>query len=310
MALGPAPAPALAPASERVFAVPELLENILSKVNKTYLLVDMQRVSKHWKAVIEGSPKFQKALFFRASSTSMTPYRRYIKNLKLASVARPFFSVALFQRYDSEDKQSSHIWMKDIVWHFDSDVKPKWLVKDASWRKMFVSQPPIKRLHWEIQRDDQENHGLSLPGTIAELEFPEGLRMGDYYDLILGTRGTHEVVWPNVFGRVLSRADGSDPTRRMEYKNGGANEKHAILVKQHVFPDEEHPTPSRDDYWNPTDLQKYHKNIRMVKGLDVKTTDGTVTWSYKWLGNDSASGMRMFLRAAQEWIPEVDDYYY
>ncbi|KAI1659565.1 hypothetical protein F4813DRAFT_401558 [Daldinia decipiens] len=308
--MGLAPAPAPAPASDRVFAVPELLENILSRVNKTDLLVNMQRVSKHWKAVIEASPEFQKALFFRASSRSMDPYKRYLKNLKLASVAKPFFSVALWQRNESEDKPFSHVWMRDIVWWFDSDIRQKWLFENASWRRMYVSQPPIKRLHWQIERDDQENHGLSLPGTIAEFEFPGGLRMGDYYDLVLGTRGTHEVVWPGSSGPAHRDTESDAEVRWIDQEHRRAREQHAIMVKQHISPDEEHPKPSRDDYWNPKDLQRYQQNVRLVKGLDVKVTDGTVAWSYTWLGNDSASGMRMFLRAAQEWIPEADDYYY
>ncbi|KAF3059957.1 putative f-box domain protein [Daldinia childiae] len=305
MALAPVPAPA----SDRVFAVPELLEAILSQVDKTDLLVNMQRVSKHWKKVIEGSPKFQKALFFLASSGSPTPHKRYLKNLRLASVVQPFFSVDLLAGGLSDDKRFSHIWMRDIVWHLDSDIKPKWLVEDASWRNMYVSQPPIKRLHWQIQREDQESYGLSLPGTVAELEFPGGLRMGDYYDLILGTRGTHKVIWPSPTGKVHAGDDMDDEARWLYYERRRAHEQHAIMIKQLVSPEEDNPDPRRDDYWNPQDLQRYHKNLRMVKGLDVKMTDGDVSWRYNWLGNDSASGMRLFLHAAQKFIPD-DVYYY
>lgn len=46
-----------------VFSVPELLEDILSRLPMTELLLS-QRVSKQFKATIEGSVKLQRALFF------------------------------------------------------------------------------------------------------------------------------------------------------------------------------------------------------------------------------------------------------
>ncbi|KAI0844963.1 hypothetical protein F5Y00DRAFT_273442 [Daldinia vernicosa] len=305
------------PAQERVFEIAELLEKILSSVNKTELLVNMQRVSKQWRDVIKGSPSLQKGLFFRASPNSMTPYKRYIKNLKLASVALPFFSVYLFERNDSEDRPFTHVWMRDIIWHFHSDIIKPWLFEDASWRDMYVSQPPIKRIFWQIRRDDQMCHGLSLPTTIAEFEFPEGLRMGDYYDLILGTRGRHQVSWPSTEkwprGRndpePQSRINPDSEARWKEDVRSRAYKEHAIVVEQHIVAEEANPKPSRDEYWNPKDLRKYQPNLRMVKELEAKKTDGVMNWGYKWLGKDSASGMKMFLHRAQKWIPELDDYY-
>ncbi|KAG4217112.1 hypothetical protein PC116_g34407, partial [Phytophthora cactorum] len=86
--------------------------------------------------------------------------------------------------------------MAGLTWHFNYEFQLKWLVNNASWRGMLVSQPPIKKVHWQIWRQDQSDLRIFLPQTLVELEFPEGLRMGDYYDLILGTRGSHEIIWP------------------------------------------------------------------------------------------------------------------
>ncbi|KAK1982805.1 F-box domain-containing protein [Colletotrichum cereale] len=55
-------------AMEVVLAVPELLEAILVQVDMRTLLVSVCRVSRTWKAFMDGSPALQQALFFKPVS--------------------------------------------------------------------------------------------------------------------------------------------------------------------------------------------------------------------------------------------------
>ncbi|KAK1490437.1 F-box domain-containing protein [Colletotrichum tamarilloi] len=52
-------------AVETVLAIPELLESILVQVDMRTLLVSASRVSRTWKAFMDGSPAVQQALFFK-----------------------------------------------------------------------------------------------------------------------------------------------------------------------------------------------------------------------------------------------------
>ncbi|KAK1598868.1 F-box domain-containing protein [Colletotrichum navitas] len=55
-------------AMEAVLAIPELLEAILVQVDMRTLLVSVSRVSRTWKAFVDGSPALQQALFFKPVS--------------------------------------------------------------------------------------------------------------------------------------------------------------------------------------------------------------------------------------------------
>ncbi|OHF03667.1 F-box domain-containing protein [Colletotrichum orchidophilum] len=59
-------------AVETVLAIPELLEYILVQVDMRTLLVSASRVSKTWKAFIDGSPAVQQALFFKPVSMDVS----------------------------------------------------------------------------------------------------------------------------------------------------------------------------------------------------------------------------------------------
>ncbi|KAK1621775.1 F-box domain-containing protein [Colletotrichum phormii] len=59
-------------AVEAVLAIPELLESILVQVDMRTLLVSASRVSKTWKAFMDGSTAVQQALFFKPVSVDIS----------------------------------------------------------------------------------------------------------------------------------------------------------------------------------------------------------------------------------------------
>jgi hypothetical protein len=56
-------------ATEKAFAIPELLENILSGVDMLTLLVSAQRVSRVWNDLIKSSSSLQQKLSFNSATS-------------------------------------------------------------------------------------------------------------------------------------------------------------------------------------------------------------------------------------------------
>ncbi|OTB17885.1 hypothetical protein K445DRAFT_20353 [Daldinia sp. EC12] len=291
----------MASALERVWNVTELLESILSKVDDRDVLVNAQRVSKRWRDVIKASPTTQKALFFRPSSVPLAPFQTYSVNRFIVAALPFLFNKLVSTGGDLEPlKPYGDVTIGDLACHFDFEFRRKWLADNASWRGMLVSQPPIKKVQWQVWKVEKMDQRVILPPTLVELEFPEGLRTGDLYDLILGTRGSHETIWP-----YMDKVEKDPPSldeiiRWLDDENWRAYEEHAIIVRQFIAKEPKKPAPRREDYWCPRDLQVYHQNVRAIKCLEIETSG---PWSYKEQNMDSASAAKKFLRETLEMIP-------
>ncbi|KAI1808617.1 hypothetical protein F4811DRAFT_500049 [Daldinia bambusicola] len=191
----------------------------------------------------------------------------------------------------------------------DQDMRRRWLTRNASWRNMFVSQPPIQEIHWHLRRqnhprreDQPEPESGPLPATIAVFKFPDGLRMGDFYDLVLGTISKCRITWPSLEYRPGSFMDwdSQDPDTWDIDQLNKAFRAHAILIQKYVLLHDPPEYEQRDMFWNPTNLRKYHQNL-VVVALRAwrQTAGGDVEWSYVSQGNDAAA-MELFLGEAQE----------
>ncbi|KAI1773447.1 hypothetical protein F4818DRAFT_452919 [Hypoxylon cercidicola] len=296
----------MASARKRAFGTTELLEQILLNLDARDLLVNIQRVSKKWKAVADKSPSIQKARFKRASSTSLTA-ARYDKNLLLAGILPTFFSCWYHSEGIFDVANPGKIDFSDS---FKSRIDPRgrrplWLDKTASWRGMHVAQPPITTLRWHVRRDGELYSDRGLPGITVEFNFPTGLRMGEYYDLILGTairRNSHNVFWPDRQNRHLSGIRGSDADNWRNKQRAAANYDRAILIEQHVSDDE--PSVKVDNLcWGPTNLKKFDANLAKCERLEKGNEARGIPWSYeRWYlgGEDRLIVMNMFLYGSQQ----------
>ncbi|KAI0539147.1 hypothetical protein GGR58DRAFT_500408 [Xylaria digitata] len=220
---------------DRVLFIPELLELILLQLDMATLLVSATRVSKTWKTVIDTSVSIQQTLYFKASLEPGTGYPTVNPLLK-KRFGHCFFDSGDFYGYlrransfysipwtlsggvgprvrdPTEDRpayprgpQTSEMTTQQLLEiHIACE---KFTRKEASWRKMLVSQPPPPCLgylfmeadpvhffgpHWVWTTLIYPNTGPSLPG----------LRMGTLYDIVQYRAGHHErnsmwfrVVW-------------------------------------------------------------------------------------------------------------------
>lgn len=170
-------------AADQVLRIPELLESILQNFTQRELLL-AQRVSRRFNSTINGSIRLQRALFL-APDWSRDP-RRKPENNRLLLRAFPgcYPTVTLVIKHDKpsrEDlavgRQGSEHWSWDVCISFPADKKPaandKVDYAGASWRRMYLCQPPCPTLHL-VRRWQRSTH--------AAIERSAGITMGDFYD--------------------------------------------------------------------------------------------------------------------------------
>lgn len=210
--------------SPHPLTTPELLELILSFLPLRSLLLS-QRTCKQWHNLISTSPTLQTLLYFQSSPRPTTPTTSFTLNPLLTS-AFPF----LFAPHQAQTAERSPDWDieygdLDIPATLDPCLKPFFYSsfhrrpeafkrKEASWRRMHVSDPPVRTAIWRRTatgpgglfigesvtvsgadygtRGSEESHvRLGVPGSIedlsdeyVDLKAADGLRMGMLYDYL------------------------------------------------------------------------------------------------------------------------------
>lgn len=115
------------------------------------ILVHAQRVNKTWHAVIQNSPKLQQALFFQAvptqivqnfDTTSLGSRSERNANSKSAPLTQHTHDSTVDNPFVAQLEYDSI--MADLIGGKDMRAHER---HDASWRRMFFSQPPT-----ELQR--------------------------------------------------------------------------------------------------------------------------------------------------------------
>lgn len=212
--------PAVKSAQQTALELPEILEQVLRHLPPTELLL-AQRTSKLWHAVIGQSPRLQRQLFMRADwhfegrkkdprSPIYLPGDRPVNNLMLRSVLGGMYPRMTLihpeppsteDEAEDEEAEESDSSDSDRQKHFSWDIcvsvpanrldasrttDPAIHYEHASWRKMFLSQPPATSLHlcrrW--QRSPQ-----------PALECKEGIRMSQVMERASRT----QQAWSEVF---------------------------------------------------------------------------------------------------------------
>lgn len=186
-------------AATRTFALPELLEQILLHLPQRDLLLD-QRVSRPFHNTISSSPKLQRALFFAPDpflpsspitylnpTTGTTSAHTRPQNNRLLLRAfpgvYPTVSPVLVNLPPSREdlnlgRPGPESWSWDLCISFPAtgsalpaETSAATAYEGASWRRMFLSQPPCKQLH--LVRRWRKN-------PMVAIEREGGITMGDF----------------------------------------------------------------------------------------------------------------------------------
>jgi hypothetical protein len=79
-------------AMQNTLALPELLENIISHLPERDILCNAQRVSHHWKTIIDSSPTIQKKIMFQPVKQSAISPVDFDKDELIISGGTPIYS--------------------------------------------------------------------------------------------------------------------------------------------------------------------------------------------------------------------------
>ncbi|CAH0046119.1 unnamed protein product [Clonostachys solani] len=185
------------PAPCQVFSTPELLEEILLCVDDIGTLVaSVPLVCKAWNQHVSESPALQRALFFLPDNSKALSDEDAEADFVVNPLLRKHFGALISEPTEFDP---------DVPWTRQSraaregfDIKEvkkmrlsitrgdgnqpdkRFACKEASWRRMLISQPPIRTVGYlPINRAfDQVTHPLE------RINLPEGLRMGQLWDTI------------------------------------------------------------------------------------------------------------------------------
>jgi hypothetical protein len=128
--------------SEQVLYNPELLECILLHLPERDLLVNAQRVSQLWNAIITTSPTLQRILYFQPF-----PSEDSIK-----CTVNPILLLLFFPWFRSFERDTPPDYIKrldfrNLDWNSSNAKQEAYRRKDASWRRMLVVQPPVLNIY-------------------------------------------------------------------------------------------------------------------------------------------------------------------
>ncbi|KAL0931214.1 F-box domain-containing protein [Colletotrichum truncatum] len=235
-------------AMEVVLAIPELLESILIQLDMTTLLLSAMRVSKTWKSLMDESPAIQQALFLKPVSADVSQNEECHEGAKekkqrVRPVINPLlakkFNKCFFdfgQTYSLHRRANSFYelpWSRkpiqtaQEIWGGWSQLRPSDLDSEAtrleeecrrrftrsgaSWRRMFVSQPPPPSLgyvRFDISDMPVEGHKVWSASLQPASDSPFiGLRMGELYDIVqdhAGHHGRHSLWFRVLWGKPTS----------------------------------------------------------------------------------------------------------
>lgn len=187
--------PARESATDSFFRLPELLELVLLQLPPRELLLS-QRTSRSFLEAVQNSIHLQRRLFFTADwklegrvfnaySVSNRPGQKPENNrLLLRAFPGCYPTVTLVIVNDSPTpnetaigRRGSEHWSWDVCISFPVDREPQChpsvLYPEASWRRMYLSQPPCTDMH--LVRRWQRS---SNPAIIRE----QGITMGDFVE--------------------------------------------------------------------------------------------------------------------------------
>lgn len=213
-----------------VLQIPELLELILFHLDNCTLL-HATRVSRNFKVIITTSPTLQCKLFFRpephrsaptisralsnliSSDTFHSPFSQNVQYFYLNSLLVDSFAISFDENGDKNTSWSLHgndHAFCSLPRPKNATAIPAYAWGNASWRRMLVSNPPIRTVHFNRKwsHGDRSNITQEKPSLNCG---PDGLKMGLLYDLLqkyveqekieMGSWIVFSIKWPLAAGQ-------------------------------------------------------------------------------------------------------------
>ncbi|GKU06861.1 f-box protein [Fusarium langsethiae] len=170
-------------ATRQVLGCYELLHHICSFMDISTLL-HVQLVSQYWHDMISTSPLLQQNLYLKPRPSANPDQPRNFNPLLFKHFEPILKGRVSPYRWDGALSENilrisgmSITNMKD-----GRKIHKAFIRRGASWRRMLIAQPPITSMGYVSKvfsgRSDM------MAGDWSSLSFPNGLRMGEFYDMV------------------------------------------------------------------------------------------------------------------------------
>ncbi|TRX96373.1 hypothetical protein FHL15_002645 [Xylaria flabelliformis] len=148
-------------AVQTVINIPELLQLILLQCDIRTLLTGARGVSLLWRDTIDSTQAIQKALFFQPDTRNGGS--EPILNPLLTETFSTFFDGQAHNRQsfdklpigDENELAEASSLLSDGIVKDKSSRRDAFMRKDASWRRMLVRQPPVRKMavwYWNMNK--------------------------------------------------------------------------------------------------------------------------------------------------------------
>lgn len=152
---------------DHTFATVELLELILLEIDTQTLLTSASRVCRYWNDAIQHSVQLQTRLFFRPSTSD-----RYLDD---DDGSRPAAAAAAACTNELLLRHFPKVIGKDADRRNNDERLSR---PEASWRRMLVQQPPVKKLGvWRLDTGTAIPHGFRTTTEMIPFDHPNELTM-------------------------------------------------------------------------------------------------------------------------------------
>jgi hypothetical protein len=157
-------------ASHQVFSTPELLEAICHLLPLTDLLTRLPLVNRTFQNIILSSPSLQEKLFFHPAPSGPSRPNPLVRHVPAEK--RPRFIDKRDPNFDAT-RPGRRTWpdadeLLPLMPYDSSARKAAFSRLEASWRRMFIVQPPIKEL-WMTTDEDGEVCQIDADGDWIRL---------------------------------------------------------------------------------------------------------------------------------------------
>lgn len=303
------------PTTDKALATHELLELILSHVDAPTLLVSCQRVCTRWQGMIVQSPLLQQVLFLKPSTRRPAvdcpcdggPYAQVLNPFLWRHFRALFHSapgvpgsddgprcekcgnMTGFGSWDLAALRPGSLSRGKDKLSFADAGRDRWRQKafmraGASWRRMLITQPPIlEAQHWTEWRGDRFiAPSLGVRETVSTAEFPEGLRMGQLYDLVFSVLFAQRIEdghWVTVRSQAPENPSAHSPTLVERRRPGDADRAAWRLSLHELYYLHEVSACDGGDHWHHGPMRNEH----ICKGGRLKYMRNRRRTSTEWM---------------------------
>lgn len=194
-------------ACSRFFSIVELVSLFLHQT-ETPALVMCQRVCRGWQEIIQKSQELQEHLYLKPSSRIATEEERVRVTLNptmsthFARIWGQHETISLpHHQYAAQAAKRNYLDLTALPWardgtHASARARLAFAREEASWRKMLVSQPPIRWLDWWHAWESSDRRSDERHPNIR-------MRRGEGHQQSNADLITMGALWDSLEGRLL-----------------------------------------------------------------------------------------------------------